>query len=204
MRIYCNRCIEPYVFSEKWFKKNDPQTFICRKCKIKETTRSAEFRSKASLKSKNKLSDPNIKARMSQLASLNNIKNAEKISESLKKYYKLPDNRKKVSIKSLNNWKNPKYVQSVSDGLSKKWEDPTYRGKVLGSREHVKPQKLSKQLHWLKLEHEANFILAAYVFDALIMGKYLYDEQPSNEKRLFVEHYYKEYIYINDLNEIQL
>lgn len=205
MEVTCTACLNEYKYSERWFKTNIIEDWKCRKCKIKEKTRSPEFIAEACARSKAALSDPNVKARMSQMATLNNIKNAEKISESLKKYFKCPDAREKVSLNSLNNWRKAGYRKAVSDGLSNKWQDPEYSGKVLGSREHIRGSnvKLLKKLTDLGLDHEVNFILSLYEFDALIFGKCLYDENPSEEKRLFVEHYFPEYTYVCDLEKLK-
>lgn len=139
---------------------------------------------------------------MSQKAILNNIKNADQISKSVKKYYSNHDNLQKAKQRSKNNWLNSNYRKMVSEGLKEKWRDPKYRGKVLGSRVrlHQKNNKLKNKLSKLNIEHIIGHAVPPYEFDALIKNKYLFDYNYSKEKELFIEHYYKDFIYTNDLN----
>lgn len=202
MIILCNKCQAKYEFKEAWFKKNDPDKFVCRNCKIKIRTQSNTYKKSQSARSKAILSDPNIKERMSQQAVLSNAKNAEKISKSIKKYYDDHDNLNKLKKRSQSKWQDPLYRKMVSDGLQKRWQDPEYRGKVLGSRVHLnkKNNKLEKFLINEGHQYILGFILASYEFDALINNAYLYDEVYSKEKEMFVGHYFKNYKYINTLD----
>lgn len=202
--VRCNKCHTDYEFKEAWFKKNNPEEFVCRNCKIRIKTQSNTYRKKQSQRSKAALSNPDVKERMSQRATLSNIQNADKISIGVKKYYNDHDNRERLRKRSQEKWKDPEYQKMVSEGLQQKWKDPEYRGKILGSRAHLKKRKtkLEKELTARGLEFKPNFILANYEFDMLINGKYLYDEQPSKEKRLFVGHYFKQYVYIDSLDSI--
>jgi len=202
--ILCNKCQAKYEFKEAWFKKNDPDKFICRNCKIKIKTQSNTYKKSQSARSKVILSDPNIKERMSQQAILSNSKNADKISKSIKKYYGDHDNLNKLKKRSQNKWQDPLYRKMVSDGLQKRWQDPEYRGKVLGSRVHLtkKNNKLEKFLIGEGHQYILGFILASYEFDALINNSYLYDETRSEEKAMFISHFFKQYKYINALDLI--
>lgn len=204
-KVQCNKCFNDYEFKEQWFLKHNPDTFVCRKCKIRIKTQSNTYRKKQSVKSKAVLSDPNIKARMSQRATLNNIQNADKISQGVKRHYQDHDNLQKAKKRSREQWQNKDYRKLVSDGLKKKWRDPEYRGKILGSRTHLHKHnaKLEQLLTDLGYEFELGFIIAAYEFEALIEGKYLFDEEISNEKKMFIEHYFKNYTYTNNLDLIR-
>lgn len=200
-KVTCNKCGREFEFQELWFKKNNKEEFVCRNCKIRIRTQSDTFKRKQSARSKVALSDPNIKERMSQRATLSNIKNADKISKSVKKHYEDYDNLQKAKKRSQERWQDPEYRKTVSNGLKEKWQDPEYRGKVLGSRAHYKKRnsKLEQDLSKKGLKFIPNYTISHYEFDAFINGKYLYDKQPSNEKRLFIEHYFTDLVYISDL-----
>lgn len=201
----CNKCNNDYEFKEAWFKKNDPEKFVCRKCKIKIRTQSSTYKKQQKLKSKKALANKNTKERMSQIATLNNIKNADKISIGLKKYFSDHKNRQKAKKISQKKWQDPSFKKTISDKLKLKWQDPEYRGKVLGSRVRYKKRntKLYSQLSELKKPFIIGYTLAAYEFDALINEIYLYDSKPSTEKRLFIEHYFSNLVYIDNLDSIK-
>ena len=203
MKVLCTKCSAKYEFKERWFKNNDPSTFVCRKCKIRESTQNQEFKESAKARSIAALANEDIRERMSILASIRAINNADKISESLKKTYKSKELRDQISERVSEKWKDPEYRSKVSSGIKEKWEDPEYRGSVLGSRAKLRkaPQKAIKQLAGHK--YDPCFSLGIYQFDLLIDDVFLYDEQPSEEKRLFVEHYFKNFVYINDLAEVK-
>jgi hypothetical protein len=178
--VKCIICQTTYKFNDRWFERNSADNYICRICKIKKTTRSKEFRKESQKRSKEKLSSPNIKSRMSQKAIINNIKNSEKISESLKKYFENQENKEKISEEIKNRWKNPEY-----------------KGKIIGSRIKF----LNKKIKGLNIEHQCDFTIGQYTFDAFINEKYLYDSKYSKEKALFVEHNLTNIEYINDLKK---
>jgi len=200
----CNKCNVDYEFKEAWFKKHDLEEFVCRKCKIRIRTQSSTYRKEQSRRSKAALSDPNVKERMSQRATLNNIHNADKISQSVKDYYADHNNRERAKKRSKKKWQNPKYREMVSEGLKRKWQDPEYRGKILGSRAHYKKHnnKLQAILTDLGFQFVLGYTIAMYEFDAVINEIYLYDEQYSREKEMFIDHYFKNMIYINNLDSI--
>jgi hypothetical protein len=205
MKIKCTKCNKEYEFSDKWFKKHDPSKFICRICKIKKTTQSKEFRQKSSEKSKKALSNKNIKDKMSQIATLNNIKNSDKISKSLKKFYSEKKNIEKLKHTIKNRWKNDNYKQKVSNKIEEKWKNPLYRGKILGSRTHLydKKQIIIERLKYLGYNYKENFSLMIYKFEFLINGIYLYDQKINEEKKIFVNHHFKKYVYIDNLDDIK-
>lgn len=205
MKVICTKCRKDYDFSAKWFKRNNPEVFICRICKIKKTTQSENFRKTASDRSKEVLSDENIKNRMSQIATLNNLRNSDKISQSLKEHFSNDGNKQKVKDSVKRKWQDPEYAKSVSDGIKKKWKEPDYRGKVLGSRANIrkKSSNLTKKLDDLNLLYEKNFCVGIYEFELLINGIYLYDNHLNLEKKLFIEHYFSKFKYINDLAEVE-
>jgi len=204
MKAKCTKCSEHYEFSDKWFENNNVESFVCRKCKIKETTRSNEFRNNASAKSKEVLSNHDVKSRMSQKAIINNIRNSDKISESLKKHFREnPDKLRQISKEVSERWKDPEYKLKISEAVEKSWRDPEYRGKILGSR-----TKLSKRSRFFKnslrgLNYEEQFTIGPYTFDIMIENKYLYDQKHSKEKELFVRHNLKNFVYISNLAEVQ-
>lgn len=196
--VTCKKCNTKYEFGEKWFEKHDKLNFICRTCKIKETTRSDDFKKSASLKSKKILANDDIKLKMSQKAMISNFKNSEKISESLKKHFEC-NGTDAIKKEIKNRWSNKDYRDKISKSTKKQWENPEYRGKILGSRASLnKKRKISLKNH--KITN--NFTIGIYTFDALIDDIYLYDKIPSQEKKLFVEHNFKKLKYINDLNLI--
>jgi len=202
--VRCNKCNNDYEFKEPWFKKNDPSEFICRKCKITIKTQTITYRKQQERKSKKILSNPDIKNKMSQMAILNNTKNAKKISKSIKDYFSDHKNRQRARNTSQKKWKDPQYRKMVHEGLKRKWQDPQYRGKILGSRVHLKKQnnKLKSVLIKNNLKFTLEYIIATYEFDALIEDKFLYDEQLLTEKRLFIDHYFSDLIYTDDINLI--
>lgn len=198
--VICIECHTEYKFGEKWFDKHDIKTFVCRTCKIKKTTKSNNFRKQASIKSKEILSDHNIKSRMSQIATINNIKNSEKISESLKTLFKNQKLKDQLGKEIKNRWKNPNYRNKICNSIKLKWTDPNYRGRVLGSRVKLNKKSLKNQYD----NCIDNFNVGAYTFDAFINEKYLYDKKFSKEKALYIEHNFVNLIYINDLNQIKI
>jgi hypothetical protein len=195
--VKCIICQTTYKFNDRWFERNSTDNYICRICKIKKTTRSKEFRKESQKRSKEKLSSPNIKSRMSQKAIINNIKNSEKISESLKKYFENQENKEKISEEIKNRWKNPEYKEKMSEEIKNRWKNPEYKGKIIGSRIKF----LNKKIKGLNIEHQCDFTIGPYTFDAFINEKYLYDSKYSKEKALFVEHNLTNIEYINDLKK---
>lgn len=204
MQVVCIKCGKTYIFSNRWFKTNNPDKFICRSCKIKNTTRSKEFRRNAKENSINKLSDVNIKNKLSQIAILNNLKNADKISKSLKHYYSSNANKNKLSKLIKDRWQNEEYRSKISNSMMKKWKDPVYRGNILGSRTCVnnKNKHIIKKLNDKNITYIVGFCLGSYEFELLINNIYLYDTKIIEEKRIFIEHYFSDYDYIDNIKMI--
>lgn len=201
--IICIKCKTKYKFSEKW--RGNAKNYICRTCKIKNTTRSQEFKEKQSKKSKRILSNLNIRARMSQRATINNINNSNKISKTLINYYKNTKLRQILSDRAKANWQNKEYSSKIIKKLKECWKNPVYRGKVLGSRSRLKKQHtfIIKQLNIKKLTYNQNFILSHYIFDFKIGKNTLFDEEIKEEKQIFLAHYFPEINYTNDLTEAE-
>lgn len=195
----CIKCKTDYEFGEKWFDKHDVKLFVCRICKIKKTTRKNNFRKQSSIRSKEILSNNNIKSRMSQIAIMNNIKNSEKISKSIKDLFKNPTTIDKLKKEIKNRWKNEEYKTKISKAIKLKWTDPNYRGKILGSRMKINKNSLKNMFD----ECIENFNIGVYKFDAFINDKYLYDKKFSKEKDIFVKHNLINLKYINDLEEVR-
>jgi hypothetical protein len=194
-------------------KKRIPENYQCRKCKIIETTRDDKFKKSASQLSKLKLSNPDIKSKMSIKASLSNVKNAEKIKESLKKFYSNDSNKESNSNKIKAKWQDPEYRKKVTESISNKWKDPIYRNKITSckmikdiTKSFKKNQnekvKIRNYLTNNSIPFSEEHCIHVYKFDFFINGLYLVDLERSNEKKIFIEHYFKNLKYINTLKEM--
>ena len=204
MAIICSKCSRSYDFSPKWEKKNSKKVFVCRACKIKQTMGDNDFRKRASELSKHVLSDPKVKIILSQLAILSNLKRSEKIRASLKKYYSDKHNKDTIREIVKERWQNPDYRKKVSDGIKQKWEDPDYRGTILGSRAKMnsKDRNVIKKLKDKSLKYKEGFVIGPYRFDFLIENRFLYDKQLKEDRKILIEHYFKEYKYTDNLDDI--
>lgn len=134
---------------------------------------------------------------------MNNIHNAEKISKTLVKYYENEDLRQMISNRTKSYWLDKKYAETVRNKISNRWQDPIYRGRILGSRSHLRRRrhKVVRKLKEAGLEYTPDFALGLYLFDFKIQPNILFDEKLSEEKRIFLSHYFPEYKYISDLTE---
>jgi hypothetical protein len=203
MKIKCIKCGKKFSFSKKW--RGNPKNYICRTCKIKATTKSSQFKSKQSEISKRILSDPLIKRKMSNKAIINNIKNSDKISKSLKQHFYNPKAKEAVRASTKKLWEGKEFKNKISNSMKKRWKDPEYRGKIFGSRVRLKKKQIAiaKILNSLKLSYEPNYILTLYEFDFFIENKILFDEKYSEEKDLFIKHYFPKLKYTNDLAVVE-
>lgn len=203
MKIKCIKCGKEFSFSKKW--KGNSKNYICRYCKIKTTTKSPEFRCKQSEISKRILSNPLIKRKMSNKAIINNIKNSDKISKALKHYFSNPEAKETVRASTKKLWGDKKFKDKISNSMKKRWKDPEYRGKVFGSRVRLKKKQIAiaKILNSLKLNYKPNYVLTLYEFDFFIENKVLFDEKYSEEKDLFIKHYFPKLKYTNDLAVVE-
>ena len=208
IKIICTECPTEYEFLPRWFIKNDPKKFVCRNCKIKKTTQSNKFKKESRDRSIENLANEAVKSKMSIIATINNSKNAYKISKSLRKFYQNSKNKSDNSDRIKELWKTKHYRDKITDQIKNKWQDNNYRVKVLaskdkkeinlkfGSKDH---NNLKKKLLKLKLSFEENYYLGTYMFDFFVDGKILIDVVIDNEKKLFVEHYFKQYKYNNTI-----
>ena len=208
IKITCTECPEEYEFLARWFIKNDPKKFVCRNCKIKKTTQSNKFKKESRDRSIENLANEAVKSKMSIIATINNSKNAEKISKSLRKFYQSSKNKSDNSDRIKELWKTKHYRDKITDQIKNKWQDNDYRVKVLaskdkkeinlkfGSKDH---NNFKNKLLKLKLSFEENYYLGTYMFDFFVDNKILIDIEIDNEKKLFIEHYFKQYKYSNTI-----
>jgi len=173
---------------------------------MRATCQNGKYKKKMSLKSKEVLSDDNIRSKMSIKASLNNMITNKSRSEALKRYYSNQLVKEGISKSTKLLWEDEKYQEKVSNGLSKKWEDPQYRGKIIGSRYRPVSRSYKIERFCIKnnITFKHNIALGSYNFNYIINNNYLLDLSKDNVKKLFVEHYFKDYTYINDIAQIQL
>lgn len=211
VKTVCAVCGKSYEFKDKWAKKNDPGNFICRTCKIKQKTQSEEFKTRAKIRSLAKLQDEDVKEKMSIKASLNNIKNAEKIGKSLKKHFK-ENGTSKISEALKERWQDPDYRAKMSEASKDNWQSTEYRSKVINSlimsdlKKSLNNKDHQQIKEWLELqeyEFEENYFLGYYDFDFVIDGWIILDLKSNNERKLFIEHYFSEYKYITEVDDLQ-
>ena len=196
MKINCSKCGDPYVFSDKWAKKHNKKTFVCRGCKIRASW-TPEKREEAREKSKAMLSSQEVKTKMSMMATISNAKNSEKISISLKKYFK--ENKKVASTPKAES------ISKISNSIKEKWQDDEYRAKILLKRWEkqdstlfkltAKERKIKNALVKAGIPFIMNKMLGAYEFKFLVNDKILIDTDPDERRKLFVEHYFEQYEY---------
>jgi hypothetical protein len=199
IKVKCTKCELIYQFKSIWAKKNNLDTFICRKCKIIESTRSDKFKLECKKRSKELFLSNDLRSRVSQSASLSNEKNKDRISISLIEHFKDEKNRKKISEISKKNWQDQNYKKNVHDKLTEKWQDPLYRGKILGSRSKSRSNiQLIKLLKERDIPFIKNFYLGMYCFEILIRDNILFDKTIQKQKQIFLNHFFPNYIYTND------
>lgn len=208
IKVICKDCSFEYEFLERWLVKNDPNKFVCRNCKIKKTTQSKKFKEESRNRSVENLSSELVKSKMSMIATINNAKNADKISKSLRKFYQDTKNKSDNSDRIRKLWKSKNYRNKITDKIKGKWLDDNYRIRVLsskdkkemgmkfGSKDH---NELRKRIQKSGAKYEENYFIGVYRFDFLIDDKILIDLEDNADKKLFVEHYFKQYKYQTDL-----
>lgn len=203
-KISCKECGDEYEFLDRWFTKNDPDEFICRNCKIKATTQSDKFKSESKARSIENLASEAVKSKMSMIATINNAKNADKISKSLRKYYQDSKNKSDNSDRVRGLWKTKNYRSKISDSIKDKWLDNDYRIKILASKDKKEigmkfsskdHNNLRKLLQKSGSKVEENYYIGVYRFDFFVDYKILIDLEENDDKKLFVEHYFKQYKY---------
>jgi hypothetical protein len=206
IKLKCKKCGSYYEF-KRCSSKND---FVCRTCKIKQKTQSEEFKTRAKIRSLAKLQDKDIKEKMSIKASLNNVENAEKISESLKKHFK-DNGTSKISKALKERWQDPDYKKKMSETSKDNWQSTEYRSKVINSlimsdlRKSLNDKDHQQIKEWLELqeyEFEENHFLGYYDFNFIIDGWIILDLKSDNERKLFIEHYFSEYKYITEVDDL--
>jgi hypothetical protein len=204
IKVVCKKCNNTYEFLPRWAIKNDINDFVCRLCKIKNTTQSNKFKNESRDRSLKSLSDEVVKSKMSIIATINNAKNAEKISKSLRKYYQSSKNKSDNSNRVKKLWGLKNYRNKISGRIKGKWLDNDYRLKVLTSKDkkdinvifnNKDHNSLKLKLNKLGIIFEENFFLGIHKFDFLIDNKILIDLDNNSDKKLFIEHYFKQYKY---------
>jgi hypothetical protein len=207
IKATCKECQTEYEFLNRWLSRNDPKKFICRNCKIKKTTQSKKFKHESKERSLEKLASSVVKSKMSMIATINNAKNADKISKSLRKFYQDSKNKSDNSNRVKKLWKSKNYREDISNKIKNKWLDDDYRIKVLtakdkkemnlkfGTRDH---NDLKKKLTNNNIRFEENYYLGIHKFNFFINNKILIDLEENDDKKLFVEHYFKQYKYQTD------
>jgi hypothetical protein len=177
---------------------------MCRNCKIKNTTQSKKFKQESKERSLEKLANSAVRSKMSMIATINNAKNAERISNSLRKFYQNSKNKSDNSNRVKKLWKSKNYREDISNKIKNKWLDDDYRIRVLtskdkkemnlkfGTRDH---NDLKNKLIKTKTKFEENYYLGIHKFNFFINNKILIDLEENDDKKLFVEHYFKQYIY---------
>ncbi len=204
IKIVCIDCGFKYEFLPRWTIKNDPKKFVCRNCKIKKTTQSKKFKDESRERSIKNLSNEITKSKMSIIATINNAKNAAKISESLRKFYQNSKNKSNSSDNIKKLWKSKNYRDRITDKIREKWQQDEYRSKVLASKDKIDMNMkfsskdhndLKKRLIKSGIKFEENFYLGIHKFDFLINDKIIVDLEADDVKKLFAEHYFKQYKY---------
>lgn len=211
MEVKCVKCQEKFIFAKRWFTKNDPKKFICRKCKIIATTTSDQFKESQRQLSLNKLSDSNIRRRMSLIAQINNIESSKKISKTLKEKYNDPEKKAEKSSQVKELWQNPEYRKKISNAIKLKWQDPNYRRTIKEKHQDrqirsmfkhlTKEEKdIKKVLDSRKIKYEMNFRIHIHEFAFLINDEILVDTEGSKEKMLFIKNYFPNYKIVTSLS----
>jgi hypothetical protein len=192
IKVKCVECDNKYEFLQRWLTKNDPKKFICRNCKIKKTTQSNKFKEESRNRSIELLSDDAVKSKMSLIATINNSKNADKISKSLRKFYQNSKNKSENSDRITKLWKSKNYRKKISDKIKGKWLEDDYRIKVLTSKDRKEVNtkfstkdhnELKKKLIASNIKFEENFFISIYQFNFLINDEILVDLEADNDKQ---------------------